>query len=280
MSTESCLVQLCTSHSEFDGEWKWQAAGMSYIIRTEKNRFLVVDGGEDQEDALRLVKKMQELSGEECPTVALWIITHPHLDHFGALVHLSDPQENPTRPKIEQLCYQLPDEPVLPRTGLRYEWEDSQIRLLTERLGAPVLVPHTNDVLSFDDITVRFLFTPEDCLDLIKDVNELSLIFQVKGKNKSVMFTGDAYERTTRPTAYRFWDELKSDYCQLAHHGLNGGSAEFYARVDAPNILIPISVAGDRDVATWTPGTCSRQFAERMAKTCHKAYEGDFTVSI
>ena len=280
MSTKECLVQLCTSQSEFDGEWKWQAAGMAYLIRTKENRFIVVDGGENQEDAMRLTKKMKELSGSDHPTVALWIVTHPHLDHFGALVHLSDPQENPDRPEIEQLCYQFPDEPVLPRTGQTYPWEDSQMRLLTERLGVPVLVPHTEDKLCIDGIKIRFLFTPEDCLDLIKDINELSLIFQVKGEHKSVMFTGDAYERTTRPTAFRFWDELKSDYCQLAHHGLNGGSAEFYARVDAPHVLIPISVAGDRDVATWIPGTCPRQFAERMAKTCHKAFEGDFMVSL
>ena len=58
MSTKECLVQLCTSQSEFDGEWKWQAAGMSYLIRTKGNRFLVIDGGENQEDAMRLVKKM------------------------------------------------------------------------------------------------------------------------------------------------------------------------------------------------------------------------------
>lgn len=280
MTTTECLVQLCTSHSEYDGEWNWQAPGMSYLIRTKENRFLVVDGGEDQDDALRLIKKMKELSGSEHPIVALWILTHPHLDHFGALLHLSDPQENPNRPEILQLCYQLPNDPILPRTGQSYAWESEQIQTLTKRLGVPVLVPHTEDEVCVDGVKIRFLFTPEDCLERMKDVNELSLIFQIRGENKSVMFTGDAYERTTRPTAFRFWDELKSDYCQVAHHGLNGGSAEFYARVAAPHILIPISLSGDREVATWIPGTCPRQFAERMAKTCHKAYEGDLTVSL
>lgn len=280
MATEECLVQLCTSQSEFDGEWKWQAAGMSYLIRTKGNRFIVIDGGENQEDALRLVKKMKELSGSEHPTVALWILTHPHLDHFGALVHLSNPQENPDRPNIEQLCYQVPDEPVIPRTGQTYPWENSQLQLLTERLGAPVHVPHTGEELDIDGMIVRFFFTPEDQLSEIKDINELSLVFQIRGEHKTVMFTGDAYERTTRPVAYRFWDDLKSDYCQVAHHGLNGGCAEFYIRVNAPDLLIPISVSGDRAVAEWTPGTCARQFAERIAQRSHKAYEGDYYVKL
>ena len=117
---KECLTQLCTSNSEFDGEWKWQAAGMSYLIRTKENRFVVIDGGEDQEDALHLIKKMKELSGIERPTVALWILTHPHLDHYGALYHLSKRVDREFEVTIQQLCYQLPAEPILPRNGISF----------------------------------------------------------------------------------------------------------------------------------------------------------------
>lgn len=176
---------------------------------------------------------------------------------------------------IQQLCYQISDFPVLPATGASYAYDHNAIKCITRELNIPVIVPHTNDILCLDGVSIHFLFTPEDCFERLMDVNELSLIFKIKGKNRSVMFTGDAYERTTRLTAFGFWDELKSDYCQLSHHGLNGGSAEFYARVDAAEVLIPISVAGDRDVSTWIPGSCARQYAEKAAKKVHKAYEGD-----
>lgn len=269
------FVQLCTSKAQFDGEWKWQAAGMAYIIRTEKNRLIVIDGGETQQDAEHLIEAMKSLTNEDCPTVALWIITHPHLDHYAALGIIAESRALLSQLKIQQLCYQMSEASILPATGVSYAYDHTAIQKITGNLNIPVITPHTGDILCIDGLSVRFFFTPEDCLERLKDVNELSLIFQVKGKSKSIMFTGDAYERTTKLTAFRFWDELKSDYCQLSHHGLNGGSAEFYAKVDAEEVLIPISVAGDRDVATWNPGTCARQFAEKSAKKVYKAYAGD-----
>ena len=39
------LVQICTKASEFNGEFQWQAAGMGYVIQTEANSFIVIDGG-------------------------------------------------------------------------------------------------------------------------------------------------------------------------------------------------------------------------------------------
>ena len=272
---QACVMQLCTSNSEYNGEWKWQAAGMSYVIRTEGDRLIVVDGGETEEDATRLLRVMKKLTNSEHPTVAMWILTHPHPDHYKALYLISENPKMLSGLDIQQLCYQLPEKPLLPRSGVTYTKEDEEIRIMTERLGVPVTVPHTGDILTFDGLTIRFFFTPENCLERLTDVNELSLIFQVCGKHKSIMFTGDAYERTTKLVAFRFWDDLKSDYCQLAHHGLNGGSTEFYARVNAPHVLIPISASGDRAVSEWNPGTCPRQFAERCAHAVHKAYRGD-----
>lgn len=272
---QECFVQLRTSKSEFDGEWKWQAAGMSYVVRTCKNRLIVIDGGETQQDAEHLIETMKHLTNEKIPTVAMWIITHPHLDHYAALGILSKDRSLLSQLNIEQLCYQVSKDPILPATGASYAWDHNALQSIAKQLDVPIVEPHTDDVFYIDRLSVRFFFTPEDCLERLKDVNELSLIFQIKGQNKSVMFTGDAYERTTRLTAFRFWDDLKSDYCQLAHHGLNGGSAEFYARVAAPEVLIPISVAGERDVQTWLPGSCARQFAEKSAQKVYKAFEGD-----
>ena len=277
---QECLIQLCTSMSEFDGEWNWQAAGMSYVICTENKQFIVVDGGENEEDARRLLALLKEVCPDTTPTVDLWIITHPHLDHYGALLAISRSKELWEQIKISKLCYQLPETPILPANSLSYQWEHDQMLELTRNLGIPVKIPHTGNVWSIDGISIRFFFTPEDCMDRLKNINELSLIFRVTGKEKSVMFTGDAYERTTRLVAFRFWDELRSDYCQLAHHGLDGGSAEFYARVDATVALIPVSHAGERDVATWKPGACGRQFAERLSKKVYKSCNGNCTLPL
>ena len=52
------LIQYCTKASRFAGEFKWQAAGMGYILLTDGGRFLVIDGGhgEDAEGILALLE--------------------------------------------------------------------------------------------------------------------------------------------------------------------------------------------------------------------------------
>lgn len=277
---EECMLQLCTEGAKFDGEWKWQAAGMSYLLRTENNRLIAIDGGETEADARHLLEKARELTGEAVPTVALWIITHPHGDHYGAMWQLSRNERERAGIRVEAICYQQFDDAVLPRTGVSFRDDEARIRELAENFGAPILRPRTGDVWDYDGMKIRVLFTPEECYDRLTDPNELSLIFEVIGNKKKAMFTGDSYERGAKICAYRYWKDMKSDYCQLAHHGLNGGAVEFYACVDAPTVLIPISVAGDRDVATWKPGTCPRQFAERLAERVCKSYEGDVLFSL
>lgn len=272
------MLQLCTIQSRFNGEFGWQAAGMSYLIHTAGNRFVAIDGGY-AEDVPHLLRTMQGLSGEDVPRVALWILTHPHGDHYLALASIAADPELREKVCIEQLCFQLPESPILPGSGRSIEGDLLAVRTLAERLAVPVLTPHTGMKLNLDGIGLRFFSTPEDH-DGLKDPNELSLVFQIIGPNRRVMITGDAYERSLNPVCWRFWDELKSDVCQLAHHGLNGGSAAFYAKVAASTVLIPISASGDRYVRELRAGYVPRLFAERMAAEVIPAYHGDAVVML
>ena len=42
----SRLIQIMTQGSKFDGEFKWQAAGMSYLIINDNHEYAIVDGGQ------------------------------------------------------------------------------------------------------------------------------------------------------------------------------------------------------------------------------------------
>ena len=274
------LVQLCTDDDTFDGEYKWDKGGMAYILRTRGNRLVIIDGGRCIEDSLHLIKKAKELTDEERPTVALWIITHPHVDHYNALLFISRDVELKNALNVERLCFQLPESPI-PATGMKWSGVRKEVLEIAENLKdcAEIVTPHTGNVWEIDGMTVRFFFTPED-FDALKDSNEFSLIFQVQGTEKTVMFTGDAYPRTAARVALRFWDELKSDVCQLAHHGLNGADASFYARVDAKTVLIPICKAGDDAMNRPIAGILPRFYAERNAERVIKAYEGDNSIEL
>ena len=181
---------------------------------------------------------------------------------------------------IERLCFRLPENPV-PATGFKWGGVRREVLEIAENLkeNTEVLTPHTCELWNIDGMGIRFFFTPED-FDGLKDGNEFSLIFRIEGAKKTVMVTGDAYPRTAARVALRFWDDLKSDICQLSHHGLNGADASFYACVDARTVLIPICRAGDREMNRPISGIQPRFFAERNADEVIKAYDGDARIEL
>ena len=268
------ICQLCTEASNFNGEWQWQAAGMAYLIRTKANRLIAIDGGY-KEDVPHLIEKAREMTGEETPTVAMWIITHPHFDHYSALLEIANNAEARSAFNIEQLCYQITETPMLPYRGISYERDFNFIHEMTDKLGVPVVTPHTDDIFDIDGMKIRFFYTPEDDGDRLSDINAMSLIFRISGANKKVMFPGDAHHHSTSTVCFKYWNELKSDICQISHHGLTGAAECFYAKVAAETLLTPISPAGDKFIQGLGAGHVGALFASRLAEREIKAYEGD-----
>ena len=61
---------------------------MGYIIKTNNNKVVVIDGGL-KEDAENLLSHIKDLGGE----VEAWFLTHPHMDHveaFRTIVETTD----------------------------------------------------------------------------------------------------------------------------------------------------------------------------------------------
>lgn len=275
------LIQYCTNASKFDGEWRWQAAGMGYIIETDNRHYIVVDGGLERVDAENLISMLTDLSGA-LPTVDLWIITHPHLDHYGALKFILSEEELSSQVIIKKICKSFPDE---------FTWGNGRVlddaRILNGLLDgakeSEIFVPNAGDVLDIDGYEVKFFFTYKDAT-VLSDPNELSLVFSVRGSNKSVMFTGDAYENGLSIVYRKHKDDLsplKCDYVQLAHHGLNGGYTYFYKAVGASVALVPISVSGDR--AMKVPEELRGHhnlYAQSLASSVIKAFTGTVTLEL
>ena len=59
---------------------------MSFIIQTSEGKLIVIDGGMPM-DGDHLVDTLIQLGGPQ-PTVDMWILTHPHVDHIGALLDI------------------------------------------------------------------------------------------------------------------------------------------------------------------------------------------------
>ena len=59
---------------------------MSYVIRTGKGKTIVIDGGWSEYDGPNLFAYLQKLTGQSNPHIDAWFLTHPHGDHYGAIL--------------------------------------------------------------------------------------------------------------------------------------------------------------------------------------------------
>ena len=86
------IIPLDYSHREIS-----DAHGMSYIITLEDGRFIIIDGGYDDyvKDGIKKEPRDAEIIYEYLQknnkrkdkiTVAAWIFTHSHEDHYGAFL--------------------------------------------------------------------------------------------------------------------------------------------------------------------------------------------------
>lgn len=269
------LIQYRTHASLYDGAFDatvgWAAAGMGYLIVTDGGRLIVIDGGfaEDVDDLLALMTKY---TGEAVPTVDLWIITHPHGDHYFALKELA---KTPDRVKIKMLMYHFPEE-FRDRKGNGCMGAIRDLDAVAAAFRPEVELPQVDEHIEVDGMDIHILYTPADC-SILNNPNQLSLIFTVQGPQKKLMITGDAYSRNMQIAVWRYDKALKCDILQLPHHGLcDTGNLDFYKRVDAETVLIPISTAGDRTMRSDMYGDLPKinRFAEDNAKTVYKAFEG------
>jgi len=92
-----------------------------------------------------------------------------------------------------------------------------------------------------------------------------------------------AYSGNMQTVAERYPDALKCDLLQLPHHGLcDTGNLEFYKKVNAQTVLIPISRAGDRTMRSDLYGDAPavNRWAEDNAGTVYRAFEGTAEIGL
>lgn len=278
------LIQYCTKASHYDGAFDsvvgWAAAGMGYLLRTANGHLIVVDGGH-REDAEAFLELLETNADRKKPVVDLWILTHPHGDHYGALLEICERPELAARVDVKKLVYHFPKE-FRDARGKGIDYVFPHMETILAATGAEAVVPAVDETMVVDGMEFHFLYTPTDC-SILNNPNQLSLIFTVQGANKSVMFTGDAYHRNMQIVVWRYPNRIHCDILQLPHHGLcDTGNLEFYKMVDAKTVLIPISLAGDRTMRSDMYGDAPavNRCAEDHADTVHKAFEGTVTIDL
>lgn len=235
--TDSALMQI--SFDDEAGNF-----GMGYVITLEDGSYLIVDGGGANDgDAEKLFGYLSENNrrADGRIVISAWILTHEHSDHIGGF--LSFAQKYAGNVTLERLLWNMvPYYEAKGYAGAYY----GKIQNAAAAFGNVELIKiHAGQKAVFANAEIDFLFTPEQLAPYrIIEMNETSLVFRVKISDKTVLFLADistmadGKRNSAASLLFQMYGaELKSDICQIGHHGWNGGSVDIYNAV-APDIIL------------------------------------------
>lgn len=209
---------------------------MSFVIITQQDRAIIVDGGRAADMPL-----LKEYVGNR--PVAAWILTHAHDDHIDGLIHEFKTNGGADF-AIENIYYNFPPfELIHNRNVPDYDY---MVRELNECLPAFAEVEplfhdkaHTitqGDTLDIDECHLDFLFSYHEGLT-VNLMNDSSLVFKLTTPNTSVLFLGDLGPQGGDLLYRESRHLLQADIVQMAHHGHMNVGMEVYAAVGAKACL-------------------------------------------
>lgn len=208
---------------------------LSAVFRSSDGKVIVVDGGVE-EDTEHLVGVIKEFGSK----VDAWLITHPHMDHVGALysilssgrddIEIGDVYYN----FFEQEWYYEndgDDAAMAYMTREALESLDESRRHSNISMGEMVFL---SDKLSFkvlnNPIKTKGIFAG-NASGIMYDIN-------IDGKHFIILgdMSAEAGDRHMRDGAL---NGIVCDYVQIAHHGQTGVSDEFYNALRPENCIWP-----------------------------------------
>lgn len=205
--------------------------GNSYVFQTKTGKVIVMDGG-FPEEAFTLRGFIGALGNE----VEAWFISHPHDDHMGALWEILKQGTQDLR--IKAIYHSRITDKVIEAEPT----EAGKTRDFYERLSSceakVVDLQQPGQVFDFDGMKLKILSVATQLVT--NPYNNNSMIMRVWDKKKSLVFLGDAgIECGDLALKGPFAKDLDCDYLQMAHHGQNGCSEEFYRSIKFRACLWP-----------------------------------------
>lgn len=226
-----------TLNAGLGGGRLWQNANrspvqmMSYLLETPEGKLVMIDGGyRCPEDAAHLKSILDSRGGK----VDLWIITHGHDDHFGALLTL---MEQNRCPEIGMLYMAFPplDWFRTVENGNPYEPACAFCRQLTEH-NIPTGTLTAGMTLSCGGLDIEVLRGGD--YEGYSSVNDSCVVLRAHFPKRDVLFLGDLGCKAGQDFLSLCPPEkLRCDIVQMAHHGQDGVDRDFYAVVQ-PKICL------------------------------------------
>lgn len=210
----------------------------SNIITTSGGTLIAIDGGHRQ-DACYFIDYLKKITGQEKPRIDAWFLTHAHDDHFDCFFEVIENHFDEV--EIGGVYFNLPSPQFFanaPRPDGDSIKTSAKFFELLSRFADRIRIVFGGDRYEIGEAKIDVLYTPD--YDIVANVgNNSSVVFTVTLAQKKILILGDCgVEAGNKLLAkYAGTGTLKADICQMAHHGQNGVTKEFYAEV-APEVCL------------------------------------------
>ena len=201
----------------------------SYIITTADGKVIAIDGGFRQ-DAENMLNYLRDITGQAIPHVDAWLFSHAHLDHISCFNEIVEKHWD--KVAVDHVYYNFPSVQYCMQEGRGYDSAVEDFQKNLPLFADKVVTVYGFDTYDFGEAHIEILYSPNPEIRG-NWVNNSSVVFMLTLGGKKVLFLGDAgVEEGNRILAlYAGTDKLKADYVQMAHHGQNGVTKEFYETV-------------------------------------------------
>lgn len=201
------------------------------VITTGKHT-IVIDGGTMYDD-----KQLADFLEKNADShVDAWLFTHPHHDHIGCFINIC---KNHPKIKIKKVYHHFPDY----ETTQSYARTETEIMLIEDffKLCREIEVSELSvgETFDFDDVSIRVLrvYNPSITKNFI---NNSSTVYRIDGEQGSFLILGDLGIEGGDELMKKCPKELlQTEYTQMAHHGQNGVSREFYEYIRPQKCIWP-----------------------------------------
>ena len=203
--------------------------GDSSIIVSPNNKVIVVDTGEGGKNASYDYGKnviAPFLLAHKKHKIDYLIISHCDLDHVGGSYYLLE------HFKVDNIILGVQT----------VETENfSKLKELADKKNVEITYMKKGDIYKLDkDLTIKVIWPDLDNIIYDNSINNMSMVFKLFCKGKSILFTGDIEEEGERKilSSLKAVSILKSDIIKVAHHGSKSSSIIDFIQAVSPEIAL------------------------------------------
>ncbi len=215
--------------------------GMGYIVQLADGSFIVIDGGENEDDPrndstdtdsdlLYQYMMAKKPDNHDKPVIAAWILTHRHNDHVEVFQGFAS--EYSELVDIEQVIYNFASGVIAAPTEERKTQRFVDAYISDYYPDAKIVNAHTGYKFYIRNAEITILYSIDDLapFDITKVfTNNESIVFDmvIDGEQR-IMFTGEVFIPGSYALIRHYGADLVSDVIQFSHHGHYGAIEELY----------------------------------------------------